>query len=800
MPVSLPVYVIHGNHDDPTGGPPNEALSALDVLEMAGLITYFGRARSSSKIQVAPVLLRKGNSGLALYGLGNIRDEALHHTWATLKAVSWLKPKYPHQRKAKASSQDTNPIPWFSLFALHQNRYTRGSSRGISETLLPKWIDYVVWGHEHESLPELTNSKPPIVQPGSTVATSLSISESGYKNAVMIEVCGGKLVSHKTVPLHTVREFAFHDVSLNELKGISQRDPKEKVERQLMKIVEQKLAKHTSLFDQKVDAFRKGIRSQVINGIVYPPHSFYLEKLTPLLRMPLIRLRVDISGSWNTPSPQGFGRNYEETIASPWDTLLYYRRRQNLPLKRSRTFLQGESSGPNVDAMELDNEEEVDFTRNQVDQKSVVHISKLLQHNLSRHHDGIPGLNFLEIDGLSGAVHQFVNNDETKAIGTYISEYISTTRKRTLEELIQNGRRVDEIELLEKFRRNATAAATRFMAESVQCKMDSNCLKDWKRLASSDSARRDAESLERLITRGRGTSRMSVITKPRTAEQVRTAVESEMPLVKFLSNEKEFARRALRTTGIKRLRFANEGSASASRGASIKENPIVSARQNKQEGPPVPHTEHDEKITPRRRGLMDSSSADGASRTGVGKRSSEANGDLRKHQSNNNDETESGNRAAASGSSATRRRASMVDQVPVTKKQIHERAGNSRSTTASPNDSSKWRGLNESFESDKGTKSSSCVSRIQGNGLTCTKGVNRMNSTNQITGVSKGSSDLKEKILAWGKNSTPSSSRTGPANKPTRVGSNAARSEGRSGDALRPTGTIFKQSRGGKGR
>ena len=70
---------IHGNHDDPVReGTSGEVLSALDVLAMANLINYFGKSESADAVEVAPVLLAKGSTRLALYGLGSIRDDRLH--------------------------------------------------------------------------------------------------------------------------------------------------------------------------------------------------------------------------------------------------------------------------------------------------------------------------------------------------------------------------------------------------------------------------------------------------------------------------------------------------------------------------------------------------------------------------------------------------------------------------------------------------------------------------------------------------------------------------------------------------
>lgn len=41
------------------------------------------------KLRISPVLLRKGNTYLALYGLGNLRDERLCRLFATPGCVEW---------------------------------------------------------------------------------------------------------------------------------------------------------------------------------------------------------------------------------------------------------------------------------------------------------------------------------------------------------------------------------------------------------------------------------------------------------------------------------------------------------------------------------------------------------------------------------------------------------------------------------------------------------------------------------------------------------------------------------------
>lgn len=104
--VALPVFAIHGNHDDPSG-PGN--LCALDLLSVTGLINYFGRQSKVDDIALSPLLLQKGTTKLALYGLGNIRDLTLHRSFA--------------DQRVKMARPEMDTDDWFNLLVLHQNRY-----------------------------------------------------------------------------------------------------------------------------------------------------------------------------------------------------------------------------------------------------------------------------------------------------------------------------------------------------------------------------------------------------------------------------------------------------------------------------------------------------------------------------------------------------------------------------------------------------------------------------------------------------------------------------------------------------
>jgi double-strand break repair protein MRE11 len=103
--VAIPVFSIHGNHDDPSG---EGQLAALDLLQAAGLVNYYGRTPESDNIQIKPILLQKGNTKLALYGMSNVRDERLYRTF--------------RDGKVKFFQPGTQKQDWFNLMSVHQNQ------------------------------------------------------------------------------------------------------------------------------------------------------------------------------------------------------------------------------------------------------------------------------------------------------------------------------------------------------------------------------------------------------------------------------------------------------------------------------------------------------------------------------------------------------------------------------------------------------------------------------------------------------------------------------------------------------
>ena len=128
--VCLPIFSIHGNHDDPSReGGTGEALAALDLLAISNLINYFGKADNVEDIEITPILLRKGETSVAIYGLGAMRDERLNRMW-NQKKVKFVRP-----------TVDQGRDDFFNIFLIHQNRdLGRGSKNCVHESMIPEWM------------------------------------------------------------------------------------------------------------------------------------------------------------------------------------------------------------------------------------------------------------------------------------------------------------------------------------------------------------------------------------------------------------------------------------------------------------------------------------------------------------------------------------------------------------------------------------------------------------------------------------------------------------------------------------
>lgn len=261
-------------------------LSSMDLLSSIGLINYFGKWRDLSEVEISPIILQKKNTKVALYGLSHIHDARLARLF--------------HDHKVKVRKPDIKDDEIFSLMVLHQNRAERGRLNYLPEDKLPGFIDFVVWGHEHDCRiqPEDNGKiKAKICQPGSSVATSLSEGESIEKKIGILDICK---TEHRLNPitLKTVRPFIFRSVNVEdyiEELQLNEGDAHSKIEMFYCKKIEEMI----------VESKKR------ISGHPKQP------------KLPLIRLRIMFNNDNQVLNIARFGQKYEKRVANPESILAF---------------------------------------------------------------------------------------------------------------------------------------------------------------------------------------------------------------------------------------------------------------------------------------------------------------------------------------------------------------------------------------------------------------------------------------------------------------------------------------------
>ncbi|CAH2229383.1 jg1516, partial [Pararge aegeria aegeria] len=286
--VSYPILSIHGNHDDPVG---QDSVSSLDILSITGLVNYFGRWTDYTHVRISPVLIQKGDTKLSLYGLSHIKDQRLARLFVEKKVEMDL-------------VEDGND--WFNILVLHQNRADRGPNNFIPENVLPSFLDLVIWGHEHDSQVFATkdvkreNESFLVVQPGSTVATSLAAGEALPKHCALLQLHRKEYIV-TPLPLKTVRPFIFKTVVLSE-ENLGEEDVNEK---------------------EKVQNF---LKEKVTEAIKEAESLHSGDPKQPSL--PLIRLSVFYEHEGQDFNRVRFCQNFNGLVANPKDILIMKREKK----------------------------------------------------------------------------------------------------------------------------------------------------------------------------------------------------------------------------------------------------------------------------------------------------------------------------------------------------------------------------------------------------------------------------------------------------------------------------------------
>ncbi|KAF8294829.1 DNA repair exonuclease [Clavulina sp. PMI_390] len=409
--VSIPVFSIHGNHDDPQGAGQDGALCALDLLSVSGLLNYFGKTDLPSNdyaqgeaapgnaphtvdgITIKPVLLRKGNTKLGMYGIGNIKDTRMHFELMHNRVKMW-KPKDAHE--------------FCNLLLIHQNRVKHGPNDAVPETMFDDSMNLVIWGHEHDQriTPEDVPGKNyKVTQPGSSVATSLTEGESIQKYVALLRIQGTQY-ELEPIPLRTVRPFIVEDLELAseaEDEGVDLTDSQA-----VMKFIRSKIEELIRRVKERwVERMRAAQADDDEEEINYP------EGL-----LPLIRLRIDTTGVPNMGNPNRIGQEFQGRIANN-DPVSYIRSKKGL----SRSKVKIDEPELSVDNPDLSSAEKL----------SRVRVGTLVKEFLAAQE-----LQLLGEHAMSDAVQKYVDKDDPRSIDVYVKAVTEKLVKSAKAETIED--------------------------------------------------------------------------------------------------------------------------------------------------------------------------------------------------------------------------------------------------------------------------------------------------------------------------------------------------------------------------
>ncbi|KAG5519431.1 hypothetical protein PMAC_002058 [Pneumocystis sp. 'macacae'] len=380
--IAVPVFSIHGNHDDPSG---EDRLCALDILQMSGLINYFGQVPENDNITVRPILIKKGNTKFALYGLSNIRDERLYRSFK--------------QGNVRFMRPDVDPDSWFNVIVVHQNHTSHTETGYLPENFIPDFFDLVLWGHEHECIIDPVYNPQQnfyVVQPGSSVATSLCPGEAVSKHIAIFSIIK-KSFSMEKIRLKTVRPFIMKDISLYENIAIKPNTNNKSIV--------------TAFLIEKVQ--------EAIEEALNEWKSFqepYYKEDPPL---PLIRLKVEYSLEYQVENPQRFSNRFVGKVANPNDIVKFYMRKNTR--NKAIKSLQSDIEPLNV---KLEN----------------IKVEDLVKEFLS-----IQSLVCLPEYELGEAVTKFIEKDDREALKCFVTAHIDSQVKLLIKNLVTEENLEEEL-------------------------------------------------------------------------------------------------------------------------------------------------------------------------------------------------------------------------------------------------------------------------------------------------------------------------------------------------------------------
>ena len=256
-----------------------------------------------------------------------------------------------------------------------------------------------MWGHEHECLIDPTyNSEMNfhVMQPGSSVATSLMPGEAVPKHVAVLSITG-KDFKVETIRLKTVRPFVMKEIVLSEEKEAMKLAKKANNRTELTRFLEGIV---NSMIKQANDEWEQAQGDEEKDEDEKPP-------------LPLIRLRVEYTapegGNFDCENPQRFSNRFVNKVANLNDVVQFHRKKAGISRKA-------------VNGAELPEESLL----------ASLAIDSIKVEKLVREFLAAQSLTILPQNSFGDAVSQFVDKDDKHAMELFVVENLS----KQVEELM----------------------------------------------------------------------------------------------------------------------------------------------------------------------------------------------------------------------------------------------------------------------------------------------------------------------------------------------------------------------------
>lgn len=286
----------------------------------------------------------------------------------------------------------------------------------LPENFLPAFLDIALWGHEHECLidPRLNPEMGfHVIQPGSSIATSLSEGEAVPKHVGILSITG-RDYSLEKIRLKTVRPFVMKEVILANEKEL--------------KNVWKKNANRTTVTSFLCNLVEELIEDAVNEWLEAQDDPEMGRKDAPL---PLIRLRVEYSapdnGKFETENPQRFSNRFVGKVANVNDVIQFYRRKSSA--RKGKIGIADSIARSPGSLLE-------DYGGSIENVKVEALVSEFLTSST---------LEILPSNGLGDAVGQFVDKDDRHAVENFVDDSLKSYLVKLREYDDLNEEKINEV-------------------------------------------------------------------------------------------------------------------------------------------------------------------------------------------------------------------------------------------------------------------------------------------------------------------------------------------------------------------